>query len=359
MGNRDGPHDFVLQVKDDGAVLFRGHEFHEVHNVLPVELGGLAGQTVRQVGKADDGHAVVGYHHFPGLGQFAVAARHVHDDRTGLHAPHRFCSEQQRGGTARNLGGSNDDVRSGRLFRIEFQGRFGLVLVHFLGVAVRGFLSGSGNLHELGSHGFHLFSRGGTHIGGLDDGTHRVRGADSRQTGDTSADNVNLSRRHLAGGRDLTGEQAPESVSGLDNRAVTSDVCHRGQHVHRLSAGNARHGVHRNRGHVTLGEHFGDFGVDTHPQARNQHGAFTQLVNFVFRRGVQSRDNVCLPNFLRSHHFGTGIAIKLVRVRCIGASSGFDDYLIAQLNQFANGVRCGGYQFLPLSGLSRYSYTHV
>ena len=73
-------------------------------------------------------------------------------------------------------------------------------------------------------------------------------GADRGQPGDAGADDEHPRRRGLAGRGDLAGEHAAERVGRLDHRAVAGDVGHRGQHVHRLRAGDARHGVQRQAG---------------------------------------------------------------------------------------------------------------
>jgi len=51
-------------------------------------------------------------------------------------------------------------------------------------------------------------------------------------------------RRHLARRGHLTGEEPAEPVGGLDYRAITGDVGHRGEHVQRLCPRNARYRIH-------------------------------------------------------------------------------------------------------------------
>ena len=73
----------------------------------------------------------------------------------------------------------------------------------------------------------------------------RPRAADRGEPRDARADDQHLRGRHLAGGRHLPVKKRPKCSRRLDHRAVAGDVRHRGERVHLLRAGDARHGVHR------------------------------------------------------------------------------------------------------------------
>ena len=68
--------------------------------------------------------------------------------------------------------------------------------------------------------------------------------------GDAGADDEHLRRLHAPGRRHLPGEETPEVLRRLDDRAVAGDVGHRRQRVHPLRARDARDGVHRQHGHL-------------------------------------------------------------------------------------------------------------
>jgi hypothetical protein len=91
-------------------------------------------------------------------------------------------------------------------------------------------------------------------VGRADDRAEARGRTDRGEARDAGTGDQHLRGRHLAGGGDLAREEAAELVRGLDDGAVAGDVRHRAEHVHRLRAGDARHGIHRERGDAALGE---------------------------------------------------------------------------------------------------------
>ena len=144
-----------------------------------------------------------------------------------------------------NQRGGDDDVH---VLRLLGEGReLGLLeaLTHHLGVTADTgafLLVIDGN--ELGAHRLHLFGDFRARVVGAHDGAEADCGTQRGETGDAGADDEDLGGRHLAGGRDLAGEEAAEVVSRLDDRAVAGDVGHGGQRIQLLGARDPRHAVH-------------------------------------------------------------------------------------------------------------------
>ena len=169
----------------------------------------------------------------------------------GFIACYHVGRPQLRRRPAGDQGGGDDDVD----LRRELA-ELGELLLAELGARGRGIAAGGGPVlrlleleeDELRAHGLDLLGHLGAHVEGIGDGAERGRGADGGQPGDAGADHQHLGRRHLAGGRDLAGEEAAEVVAGLDHGAVAGDVGHRGERVHLLGARDARHHVHGDDG---------------------------------------------------------------------------------------------------------------
>ena len=124
------------------------------------------------------------------------------------------------------LCGRDDDVVLARLFLVDLENARLLVLVEGLGVSIRAFLL-DGNLDEGRTERLDLVGHFGTHVGGRYFGAHGACRADGRKTRDANADDIDASRRHLARGGHLAGEQAAEDVGGLDDRTIAAHVGHR------------------------------------------------------------------------------------------------------------------------------------
>ena len=290
---------------------------------------------------ADDGHAVVGDDDLAGHGQLAVAAvgrGHVDDDAARAHGADVVGGEQARGLAAGDVRGGDDDVGGGRLLGVELRGGGGLVVGHFLGVAVGGLLRGDGDGDELGAHGLDLLARFGAQVGGLDDGAHGVGGADGGEAADAGADDVHGGRRDLARGGDLASEQAAEGIGGLDHGAVAGDVGHRGQHVHRLRARQARHGVHRECGEVRGREVVDKLRIAARGQSGDEHRAGLHQVAVLARRGVEGGDDVRAPHILADESCAGGY-VKIVGVGGMVAGPGLDVDVVAELDQLGDRVR--------------------
>ena len=248
----------VLQVEGELAVLAGGDQLEQVDQVGAEQLRGLGGQPARQVGVAQDRHPVVGDD--LGVGDragdvAAVGRRHVDHDRAGLHRRHHGLGDQPRRRAPRDQRGGDDDVDVGGLLGVQLGGLRVEVGAGLLRVAVgrrTGLLDV--DAQELGPHRLDLLTDLGAGVERTHDRTQRVGGADRGQPGHPGTHDQHLGRRHLARGGDLTGEERPELVRGLDHRAVATDVRHRRQHVQRLRPRDARHGIHRQRGHPTRGQ---------------------------------------------------------------------------------------------------------
>ena len=359
-GDGDGADDLVIQVQHALAVLLRGDQLEQVDDVLAEQLGGLARQAARQVGVADDGHAVVGDEDLARLRQrtvTAVGCRQVDDDAARTHVGDIFFGEQHRGGAAWNVCGGDDDVGLGGLLGVDLRSEFRLVLGHLLGVAVLGLLSLLLDGDEFRTHGFDLLASLDAQVGGLDDRAHGVGGTDRGQAGDTSADDVDLCRRHLTCRGDLAGEQSTEGVGGLDDCAVAGDVRHGGQHVHGLCAGNARHSVHREPSDATVGELVDELLVAAWGHAADQGGSGAHEVTLFLGRGVECRDDVRFPDLL-AYDARAGLAVEGVRVGGVFAGTCLYFNVIAELDELADRVWCGCHQRLVLTRLNRNTDTH-
>ena len=118
---------------------------------------------------------------------------------------------------------------------------------HFLGVAassLRLFELVVLDRKKLGAKRFDLFLGGGTNVGGGDDGAHPARGGDGLKARDANPHDEDARGGNCARRRHHHRQGAAIFGSSIDDGAITSKVCLRGQNVHHLRAGDARHQLH-------------------------------------------------------------------------------------------------------------------
>ena len=97
--HRDAAHHYIVEIDGDIAVFFLAQQLQQVYQVGAVELRRLRRQTTRQVGIADNFHAVGGGHDFARHGVFTVAAvlrRQIDHHAARLHGVNHFAGNQLR-----------------------------------------------------------------------------------------------------------------------------------------------------------------------------------------------------------------------------------------------------------------------
>ncbi len=132
----------------------------------------------------------------------------------------------------------------------------------------------------------------GARVERADDGAEAAGGADGAQAGDAGADHQHLGGRHLAGRGHLAGEEAAVEARRLDHRPVAGDVGHRGQRVHLLRAGDARHLVDGDRRDLARRQLLDQGAVLARPQERDQHRARLEPVDLVLARRLDLQQHV-------------------------------------------------------------------
>ena len=248
-GERDGLDDLVVPVERD-ALFLVVQRLEQRQQVLGVEQRGALGDAAGVVGVADDPHPVVGDDHPAQLGALDVAAllhRQIDQHRARLHRGDMLARHQHRRLAPGDQRRGDDDVL---LLDVLGDQRRLLALVvvgHLLGVAARRLgLFELLVLHrdEAAAQALHLLLDRRTHVGRRDDGAQPLGGGDGLQTGDADAHDEGAGRRHRAR-RGHHHREGPAVLAGrVDHRLVAGEVGLRGQHVHHLGAGDARHELH-------------------------------------------------------------------------------------------------------------------
>ncbi len=202
-----------------------------------------------------------------GLGELRVAAaldREIDDDRAGLHALDHLLGDELGRGPPRDQRRGDDDVLA-----LDVLGnQRGLLLLvgvrHFLGVTA----GGLGLLElivldrdELRAERGHLFLDRRAHVGGGDDGAEPPRRGDGLETGDADAHDEDARGRHRARRRHHHRQRAAEFCGRVDDGLVAGEVRLRGQHVHALRAGDARHQLHGEERDARLGKRTETLGI--------------------------------------------------------------------------------------------------
>ena len=203
---------------------------------------------------------------------------------------------QLRRRPARDQGGGDDDVD----LRRELA-ELGELLLAERGARGRGIAAGGGTVlrllegeeDELRAHRLDLLGDFRPHVEGIGDGPQAGRRADRGEPGHAGSHHQHLGRRHLAGGGDLTGEEAAEMVAGLDHGAVTGDVGHRGERVHLLGARDARHHVHGHDGGTLFPAQLEEIRVLRRPEERDQRLTFRKPTGFTLLRRTNLGDYIC------------------------------------------------------------------
>ena len=225
----------VVEVEDELAVLARREQLHEVDEVRAVELRGLGRQPGREVGVADDPAprcrvTTISSATEPSTLPPLAAAMSTMTEPGLIEAT--ISPVMSRGAGRPGMSAVVTMMSTSGAWAAYSSAAAPVVLLaHLLGVAVarrRGRVH-LGHLHgeEVGAHRLDL-------LGHLGRG-HRSRGRWHRASGPCRSRRA-LPRRplrrapwrgHLAGGRDLAGEERAELVGGLDDGAVAGDVGHR------------------------------------------------------------------------------------------------------------------------------------
>ncbi len=186
----------------------------------------------------------------------ALLHREIDDHRARPHHRDHLARDQHRRLAAGDQRGADHDVdllqRLGDVLALAA----GEILAHLLGIA-------AGRLHRLhrleidreegGAEALHLLLGGEAHVGGRDDAAEAPRRGDRLQPGDAGAHHQHARRRNGAGRGHHHREGAAEFVGGVEHRLVAGEIGLRGQHVHRLRAGDARHQLHGEGGDPRLG----------------------------------------------------------------------------------------------------------
>ena len=338
-GNR--PLNRVPEIQDELPIFLGGHQLQQIHHVRAVQLRRLDGQAARQVGVADDRHAVVGYHRpilDRALDVAAVFGGHVDDHIARLHRCHHLRGDDPRSRTARDQRGGDDDVDVLALLGVQLRLAGFVVFAHLLGVAGARYLRlGRFDRQILPAKGFDLIGYLRSRVGREYDGAQAACRADRRQTGDTRAHDENLGRRNLPRGGHLTGEQSAEDVGGLDDRAVTRDVGHRGQHIQRLRPRDPGHRIHRQRREPALGEVCQQIRVEGRRQYADERCARPHPVALRDRRRVYTQNDVGPAGVLDRD---PRLDVHLVGERRRGPGTRVDDDVVPELDQLGDRCRC-------------------
>ena len=195
---------------------------------------------------------------------------------------------------------------------------------------------------ELGPHRFNLLGNFGPHVERADNCTQRLSRTNGSQTGHARADNQHFGWGNFARCCDLTGEKAPEGISGLDHRPVSGNVCHRRQRIHFLGAGNPRHHFHGHQRAAGIGPGFEQFCVFGRRHEGNDGLPFGKLLGFSRRRRADLGDHVSfLPKVCRSADNGnTGCLVIGIRKTCSGAGALLNNTIETEFLQLNRRLRC-------------------
>ena len=151
-----------------------------------------------------------------------------------------------------------------------------------------------------------------------------------QQTSDASTDDEDFGRRNLACRSDLATEGASVGECRLDDGAVTGDIGHRRQCVHRLGARNARDHIHAETGDASCGQLLGKGEVLAGMEKGDEDGSCAHEGDLVVGGFVDGQYEVSLPRLPRFDNPCSGLFIRAVRLSSMLASSGLDDHLVAE-----------------------------
>ena len=145
---------------------------------------------------------------------------------------------------------------------------------------------------ELRTHRLDLLPHLGARVEGAHHGAERAGGADRGEARDPGPHDEH---------RHLTGEERAELVCRLDHRAVAPDVGHRGEDVQGLGAGDARHGIHRQRGDTAGGEPLDEVGAQGRGEQGDEHLALAEPLDLGRVGSVDLQDHVRVPHGVPDH----------------------------------------------------------
>ena len=149
-------------------------------------------------------------------------------------------------------------------------------------------------------------------------------------------------------------------LGGLDDGAVAGDVRHRAQRVHLLGARDARHAIHRQRGHAAVGQRLEEFGILRGPDEADQRLPGPQHVELVtFRRPHLYYYLALFVDVLRRQgDLAAGILVGVIRKTGRGARAALYDNAVAEFHQLGRGLRGGRDASLPRQSFSWYTDFH-
>ena len=230
------------------------------------------------------------------MGQFAVAAgfrRQIDDDRPTLHVFHHRRGDDLRRGPTRNGGGGDDRVGGGDVF-----GRhIGLLLLffrrQFTGVTALGGRVDAGVDH-LGAQRFDFLTGRWADVVGFHHGAQPLGGGDGLQTGHAGADNDHLGRADGAGGGGEHREKPAGQAGGAQRHEVAGHGGLGGQHVHRLSTGDAWNQLHGEAGDLLVAQALDHVRVTMRRQHGQQNRTVLERLHLFQSRPLYLEDHIGL-----------------------------------------------------------------
>src|SRR6185503_15859446 len=158
----------------------------------------------------------------------------------------------------------------------------------------------------------------------------------------------------FSGRGDLSAEEAPEMMRGLDHRAVARDIGHRGQRVELLGAREARHAVHREHGELPCGERAHELGVLRRPEETHERAAGPHALDFRRARRAHLEHDVGARPDVRDD-LGAGRAVHVVGEVRGFAGAGLHRDPESQLDELFDDFGNCGDALLARRGLARHS----
>ena len=229
-------------------------------------------------------------------------------------------------------GGGDERVGVGDVRRQALHLQGGALLGHLAGVAAGALEGVQLQVDGLGAHRADLLRGRGAHVVRLDDRAEPLGRRDRLQAGDAGAEDDDLGGLDGAGRGHVEREEAAQHPGGDDRAAVAGDQGLRGQGVHRLGAGDARHQLHRERRRADVAQVGDEAALLVDRQERDRGGA-----------AAQAADRVGGERLHREHHVGradrvvgdrgTGLDELLVRDERVLAGVRLDRDLVAERGQ--------------------------